>query len=739
MTWPNSERLYQLLPAIYRLRDTAEGEPLRALLAVIAQELELVEGDIEGLYENWFVETADEWVLPYLGDLLGVTALQTVESADIFSNRAYIANTLRYRQRKGTAAVLEQLARDVTNWRARVVEFFQLLATTQHMNHVRLFNVRTPDLRDTNQLELLETAFTNAPRTAEVRRIESAGGKWNIPNIGIFLWRLQPYLVTRGTARAVTTPAQGRFWFHPMGIDAPLFNRPQTETDISHLAEEFNVPDRLRRRALYDDLAQYRATVISGDGIPATTYFGTQPVLEVYLNGQDTPLLPEELTICDLSGWDAAGWSAPATQGFARADGSFFSTQVAIDPVYGRLAVLSGVAGVTGVEVSYVYGFSSDVGGGPYNRRQTVEARLTRQITWQIGVSQTAAPVAGEIVNSLTEAVNAWNVQPAGTVGIIAIMDSRTYQENLQGAQALLLPEESQLLIVAADWPEEAVPGLPGVTQRVVGKVVPNRRRPHVDGNISVRGTASASNTNQGALSLDGLWVEGQLTVLIGNLGALNVSHCTIVTGAESLHVNASADTTTENDRLDIDITRCILGAVNITDTVPTLSVSDSIIQSETSPAVSAPGSHVTLNTSTCLGTVLVRSLDASESIFTAVVTAERRQIGCVRFCHVTDESRTPRRYRCQPDLALKDITDPDVQRRLRAYLMPIFTSDVYGDPAYMQLDLAVAREIFTGAEDGSEMGVFSHLKQPQREANLRHALDEYLRFGLAAGVFYAT
>jgi len=28
---------------------------------------------------------------------------------------------------------------------------------------------------------------------------------------------------------------------------------------------------------------------------------------------------------------------------------------------------------------------------------------------------------------------------------------------------------------------------------------------------------------------------------------------------------------------------------------------------------------------------------------------------------------------------------------------------------------------------------------QPQREANLRTALDEYLRFGLAAGIFYVT
>ena len=43
----------------------------------------------------------------------------------------------RYRRRKGTAAMLEQLARDVTGWDARAVEYFELLATTQYMNHRR--------------------------------------------------------------------------------------------------------------------------------------------------------------------------------------------------------------------------------------------------------------------------------------------------------------------------------------------------------------------------------------------------------------------------------------------------------------------------------------------------------------------------------------------------------------------------------------------------------------------------
>jgi hypothetical protein len=36
-------------------------------------------------------------------------------------------------------------------------------------------------------------------------------------------------------------------------------------------------------------------------------------------------------------------------------------------------------------------------------------------------------------------------------------------------------------------------------------------------------------------------------------------------------------------------------------------------------------------------------------------------------------------------------------------------------------------------------MGVFNFLKRPQREANLQASLKEYLRFGLAADILYAS
>jgi hypothetical protein len=72
-------------------------------------------------------------------------------------------------------------------------------------------------------------------------------------------------------------------------------------------------------------------------------------------------------------------------------------------------------------------------------------------------------------------------------------------------------------------------------------------------------------------------------------------------------------------------------------------------------------------------------------------------------------------------------------------WLVPTFQTDRYGRPDFAQLRLTCPIQIRAGAEDGSEMGAFCVLKQPQRESNLRLRLDEYLPVGLEAGLIYVT
>src|SRR5712692_11498936 len=154
----SQDRLYGLLPAVYRERDAERGYPLRALLGLVNPQADELQGDIQQLWDNFFVETCERWAIPYIGDLVGnrllhdIRRLQTVdEAAEIFTDligpdlrpeiairlRADVAKTIYYRRRKGTLPMLEELARDVTGWPAHAVEFFELLGWTQYREHFR--------------------------------------------------------------------------------------------------------------------------------------------------------------------------------------------------------------------------------------------------------------------------------------------------------------------------------------------------------------------------------------------------------------------------------------------------------------------------------------------------------------------------------------------------------------------------------------------------------------------------
>ena len=53
----DAKRMSELLPAIYRIRDADRGEPLKALLLVIADQVGVLEEDLAQLYDDQFIET----------------------------------------------------------------------------------------------------------------------------------------------------------------------------------------------------------------------------------------------------------------------------------------------------------------------------------------------------------------------------------------------------------------------------------------------------------------------------------------------------------------------------------------------------------------------------------------------------------------------------------------------------------------------------------------------------------
>ncbi|HZF09058.1 MAG TPA: hypothetical protein VFE33_09735 [Thermoanaerobaculia bacterium] len=672
----SAERLYRLLPALHRLRDADQGYPLRDLVTILAGQAEVLEADIQQLYENWFVETCEPWVVPYLGDLLGVRGTRGAAS-----RRAEVANTLPYRQAKGTLAVTERLARDVTGWPARAVESFQLLGTTQYVKHVRLANLRTPDLRRASDLELLSGPFETAAHTAEVRRIAVEAGRYNIQNLGIFLWRLQAYPLAEGMPHPVTgsfsTP-QKHFTWNPLGMDQQLFSSGGTAAG-SRVASELDVPGPIRRRALYDALARYY-----GSGLSLAVWTSWDPAL----TAQD-PLPADQVAVCDLT-----QWKTPS------------QVKVAVDPLLGRLSFQDD-QDPGKVRVSYHYGFSDDLGGGTYERQATF-TRIAGETYF--AVSETASPELQTLQGALGEWKQALALGPVSAV--IEIRDSRTYAEHLKVPE---IPSGHRLEIRAA-----------------------NRQRPTLLLTTEIKVTGAAESS----FEMNGLLVAGRPVRLAGQLNHALFQHTTL----------APADGTpvliVEPGGAQVTIERSIVGAVRASYEAH-VDILDSIVDAGdgtgrallpayAAPDGKAPGGALTVSRSTVIGAVRTGTLALAEnSLFLHPVRAERRQEGCVRFCSLAAGSRVPRRFHCQP--AVPDGSTADEARRLAALLSPRFTALRYGDPGYCQLTADTPREIRRGAEDESEMGVFSSLLNPQREDALRLRLEEYLRVGLEAGIFYAT
>jgi hypothetical protein len=690
----DTDTLYNLLPAVHRTRDAEQGFPLRQLIEVIAGQVAVLEEDLEQLYDNHFVETAAPWALPYLGDLLGIRGLPAGATAR--SPRAEVGHTVAYRRRKGTAPTLELLARDITGWPVRAVEYFERLAATQHSNHLRLQCRSFASLRNATALEFVGTPFEPVMRTVEVRRVEPGCGKWNIPNVGLHLWRLRAYprtaspLVPVGQLRPGDPLANRRFRMHPFGFDSQLYLRPITEGDFAHLAEPINIPLPMTRRMLAANaLALVVADALYGPGLSVS--------VDEFVDGDYTPIPAERVIVCDLS--DARD---AANQSVWNHENKAALNQVALDPMLGRIVFASDPADSRHPpRASFHYGFSFDLGGGEYGRGASFEADQPATVQ----VPQTFDTVAAAVTSLGTGG------------GAIEITESGRFVESSLDVAANGVAVE----VRAADG------SCPVVLLRPVGGGQP----------WTIRG-----DTN-GAVALNGIWLAGALRVT-GDLGKFALRHCTLapgwgVTPDGSLVAAPDAHLEISSRRTQVVMENCVLPPLCVGADGMRLHLRNCVIDAgaEDQFALSnltadGPAGSWRLENCTIVGKVALDALElASNCIFFGEsVSVRRRQEGCVRFSWLPDNSqtRTPRRYRCLPAGSGQD-----------AGVRPQFTSLHWGHPAYAQLSRRCPAAIRTGADDGAELGAFHDLFQPQREAHLRTRLAEYLRFGLEAGVFYES
>ena len=264
--------LWSLIPAIYRARDAGptpnSNGPLRELINRIGGQAAVVRQSIDRLSENQLIELCDDWVIPYIGDLV---ATRLVSCLDADAQRIDVAKTIYYRRRAGTLGILEELAADIATLDARCVEFFRRLGRTRHQFDPPLsYRIENPvsgpigftsgalevaeglvgaysgtpaggfaDLRNRYAASNTGNAFDEFSYTADLRAPLETLGWYNIRNLGVFLWWLEAFPIAAATPVAGGgTAASPCFTFDPSGRDLPLF-APSQRAATSETADQF--------------------------------------------------------------------------------------------------------------------------------------------------------------------------------------------------------------------------------------------------------------------------------------------------------------------------------------------------------------------------------------------------------------------------------------------------------------------------------------------------------------------
>lgn len=684
----STETLFRLLPAYLRLLDAEEGArnkarlaptdprddadfgPLKTLASLVAREAQVLDAQLSDLYDDSFIETCAPWVIPYLGDLLGLRGLEEIpEGLDL---RGRVADALALRARRGTLRALEHAGAESANLPVLAVEYARHMVHAQSMRLVHPAMGAAVDFRDKAALARVGTALERSSRGVEVRRIDTlAKGRHNLGNIGLHVWPLRPWPISNHLLQPVVS-GQRMFRFHPLGCDAQLFERAKARPDIRQPTTEADLPIPISRALLAEDVGRF---------------YGDGRAIRIFVGSEEVPL--SEIRAAHLGDRSAPGaepWNRTAS-----------ADHCLIDPELGRLVVGSNRSGPVRISCNFARPF--DIGGGEQARNAS------------IGSIEDAVLIPPSVDLST-------RIAEHGGAGTFLLDQSSAYR---LGA-AIRVPDGGLLRIIAADgrFPSVRLSGTCIITLGKGAKLELNGLRLHA-GALQIEGDAQTP----GELRLrDCTLVPGHSLDRHGN--PLNP-------GALSLDVRAQG--------MALLLERSILGPVELASDVEALFV-DCILDAGDAAtlAIRAPAGSlrqaISLLRSTVAGRVETDSFTGGKSIedkdadampattdtlflgATPAITTARRQVGCIRFSLVPDGAVVPRLHRCT--------RGP----------IPAFVSRRYADPGYFLLQHA-DEAIFRGAEQGGEIGAYNGAARTVRQDNLDRSIEDFLRFGHSAGIFF--
>jgi hypothetical protein len=781
-------RLMALLPAHIQTLDVVNGGALQGLMRVLASGGLEIDGVIDALLNDAFVETAGPSGLAALSRLIGAPLLASVPGDVTGANRAFIANTVRRRRAKGTARGLEGVAGDVTGGGAAVVESYQRLARLAHLIDVRPERPALAPLTDGDTRARIGSAFDRTPRLTDVRAIAGGGSGHGVPAVGVNVVNLKapPFPAPPGAGLSQATLAgvpvlspwtdagaiaPGYFQIAARdGAVAPLIN-PESRPDAGAARiDETMLAARLRRLPLHREVEAIRLAQVKGLPAPNASpswfdAYGNPFTLFLRRTGSGTfdPVPPERLAIVNLATMPAKvasvrprppsslayAWREPGLPDPAARTGSA-PIDAAIDPVTGRVIIADPGANPDVVEVrlAHAAGLGDAIGAGPQERDDASVPTVVGAADFLCVVDPPNVGAGPQFVASLTDALAAWAADAGRTRGFIVL--ARCDIDAAAATPVIEVKPGAELHIVAAQWrPKRTLPGVTDDPTRL-GYLVRTERRFVLPGGL----TATASGApppggRPGALILDGLSLAGPLTLGPSALSVLRVRYGTLRPMTGPAIVSAGPLTS-----VSLSLEMCVSHALALQggsgDPIDgALSITRSIITGDGGGgvAITAPSLDATLTGVTLLGAAALKTIEATNMIATGVLTTIRRQAGCVRYSYLAPGSQAPRRFRCQPDLAVAerlaalgvDTLPPDQDAAVRMGVAPVFLDTDLDQPTVAMLSPHAPAAIRGGGEGGVEMGAFAAVGETIRLSNLASLFDDDLPVALEGAIIETT
>jgi hypothetical protein len=789
--------LYLRLPEIYRIRDLEQNPPgqLEAYLSVIEEVYRGLQDNIEQLYHDFFIETCGDWVIPYLADLLGTSHL----SGDPWTVRADVARTVRNRRRKGSLGAVESVVHALSGWAVHTVEMGERLVWNQHVNHQRpdsggiapltlspsisaAARGGTVTLRDPALLAFANGPFDPFAHVVDVKPPSLGVSGFNLPNLAVFLWRLEDYLTPVAkpcfrTIQSIPGAPAGfatravRFDLHPQGEPMVLFNthRYHADDEPPNLTHEDAVPGPMPMARLTENTPTGKPS----EYLAVATYAASPPAARPDAPGAEAvgltlhlPDLPFAGTVWYFRGADLfgnTGWEAclrPALR----------ENEIVIDPRRGR--IVFGLAGANagaratslrdGLRVSPTYGFAGPTGAHPVQRKDA-PARWLDQVPIRRTVDLHANPP-----QTLAQALA--NLHNLNAPLIVEIEDSLTHELDLSlVAGAAAEGGLTALRLNASLWIRAASGERP-----VIRLTRPLAFRP-----TDVLGVNAQALMDTLTVKLEGLYLTrassfGATNALIERaaLNRLEIEGCTLdpggfrgvdgvrrpVRSAFRLDDTYGFTNAAEEDAFDqtpmIVLRRSLCGPAAM-DEGYVLYLSGSIADAGSGVGAAAPALAVHAATGdpetgwgpqlalcepeegeperdteedlcraragggvTCLGRMRVAAATGRGGIFLHRFEVHDTLHGCLKFCYFSGAGDRLPQHH-------GCVFGPSV---------PIgFTAEIFGEPGYGQLLLTCDRRLLEEGPGNDEMGTFGYLHNAHRWKNIGIRLREYVPVGVHA------